>query len=131
MTRVNHLAVMGVLIVGLAGCAAGEDVFGKPGSGWAGLCEIFVHPLGENPLRPFDVFRCDDHGIARLRLFDPGPQTLGAEHQRPRLGALAGVGQRRLVWLARRLRARVRITHPASIAVVAELRCLMRRSCQG
>ena len=34
MTRVNRIAIVAAAIVGLAGCAAGEDVFGNPEAGY-------------------------------------------------------------------------------------------------
>lgn len=34
MTRVNRIAIVAAAIVGLAGCAAGEDLFGAPEAGY-------------------------------------------------------------------------------------------------
>lgn len=34
MTRVNPIAIIAAVMLGLAGCAGGEDVFGKPGAGY-------------------------------------------------------------------------------------------------
>ena len=34
MTRVNPIAIIAAVMLGLAGCAGDEDVFGKPGAGY-------------------------------------------------------------------------------------------------
>ncbi len=34
MTRVSRIAIAAAVMLGLAGCAASEDVFGKPGAGY-------------------------------------------------------------------------------------------------
>ena len=34
MTRVNLIAIIAAMTLGLAGCAGGEDVFGEPGAGY-------------------------------------------------------------------------------------------------